>query len=113
MATTPNQTHPSFEAPAKTQRRYTVGYVPNHGDTSTPALNLGGKWLREVGFDTGVGVTVKIVDGCIVLTLYELTTARVPTRASSGFRERGGSSTLFTSVVKYTRMPRDIQPISP
>ncbi|MFL3317322.1 SymE family type I addiction module toxin [Klebsiella michiganensis] len=67
MATTPNQTHPSFEAPAKTQRRYTVGYVPNHGDTSTPALNLGGKWLREVGFDTGVGVTVKIVDGCIVL----------------------------------------------
>ncbi|GKX56566.1 hypothetical protein SOASR030_26780 [Leminorella grimontii] len=67
MATIPTQTHPSSEKPAKTQRRYTVGYVPNQGDTSTPAINLGGKWLREAGFDTGVGVTVKIADDCIVL----------------------------------------------
>nr|WP_111741358.1 SymE family type I addiction module toxin [Leminorella richardii] len=67
MATIPTQTHPSSEKPAKTQRRYTVGYVPNHSDTSTPALNLSGKWLREVGFDTGINVTVKIAGDCIVL----------------------------------------------
>lgn len=67
MATTPNQTQLSSEKSAKTQRRYTVGYMPNRGDTSTPALYLSGKWLREAGFDTGKGVTVKIADDCIVL----------------------------------------------
>ena len=67
MATTPTQTDLSSEKPVKTQRRYTVGYVPNHGDTSTPSLNLSGKWLRDVGFETGTGVTVKIAGDCIVL----------------------------------------------
>ncbi|MBK5144384.1 type I addiction module toxin, SymE family [Budviciaceae bacterium BWR-B9] len=63
MATTLTQTpHLSI-----TQRRYTVGYIPNRGDTSTPLLNLSGKWLKEAGFDTGTGVTVKITEGCIVL----------------------------------------------
>ncbi|HCI8486971.1 TPA: SymE family type I addiction module toxin [Klebsiella pneumoniae] len=50
MATIPTQTDLLSEKPVKTQRRYTVGYVPNHGDTSTPSLNLSGKWLRDVGF---------------------------------------------------------------
>ncbi|MBK5143065.1 type I addiction module toxin, SymE family [Budviciaceae bacterium BWR-B9] len=63
MATTLTQTSPL----SKTQRRYTIGYVPNRGDTSTPLLNLSGKWLTEAGFDTGTGVTVKITEGCIVL----------------------------------------------
>ncbi|QIU89550.1 SymE family type I addiction module toxin [Yokenella regensburgei] len=54
-------------SPAKTQRRYTVGYLPNRGDTSTPAINLSGKWLREAGFETGNGLTVKIAGDCIVL----------------------------------------------
>ncbi|MDV5354846.1 type I addiction module toxin, SymE family [Kosakonia sp. SMBL-WEM22] len=63
MATTPTQTHPS----PKTERRYTVGYAPNQGDTSTPCLNLSGKWLKEAGFTTGKGVTVKIAGECIVL----------------------------------------------
>ena len=67
MATTPTQTHSSSEKNAKTQRRYTVGYMPNRGDTSTLALNLSGKWLRDAGFNTGMNVTVKIADGCIVL----------------------------------------------
>lgn len=52
---------------SKTQRRAVVGYRPKRGDTDTPALNLSGKWLREAGFETGKGVTVKISDGCIVL----------------------------------------------
>lgn len=67
MATTPTQTKIKSKKPAKTERHYTVSYVPNRGDTSTPALNLSGKWLREVGFETGTRVTVKIAGDCIVL----------------------------------------------
>ncbi|MCW8353623.1 SymE family type I addiction module toxin [Citrobacter portucalensis] len=32
-----------------------------------PSLHLKGDWLKEAGFDTGRGVTVKISQGCIVL----------------------------------------------
>ncbi|TSJ59706.1 type I addiction module toxin, SymE family [Atlantibacter subterranea] len=67
MATIPTHTHPSSERTAKTQRRYTVGYLPNHGDTSTPTITLSGKWLREAGFDTGRGISVHIAGDCIVL----------------------------------------------
>lgn len=67
MATTPTQTHPSSEKPAKTERRYTVSYVPSQNGPSTPAINLSGKWLKDAGFDTGTGVTVKIAGDCIVL----------------------------------------------
>ncbi len=67
MATTPTQTQPSFEKPAKTERRYTVSYVPSQNGPSTPAINLSGKWLKDAGFDTGTGVTVKIAGDCIVL----------------------------------------------
>ncbi|HHV7384877.1 TPA: SymE family type I addiction module toxin [Escherichia fergusonii] len=52
---------------SKTQRRTVVGYRPKWGDTSTPALNLSGKWLRDAGFDTGTGVTVKISEECLIL----------------------------------------------
>lgn len=67
MATISTQTHPSSATPIKTERRNTVSYVPQQGNTSTPSLNVSGKWLKEVGFDTGTGVTVKIARGCIVL----------------------------------------------
>lgn len=67
MATIPTQIQTKSKKPAKTERHYTVGYVPNRGDSSTPALNLSGKWLREAGFETGTSVTVKIAEGCIVL----------------------------------------------
>lgn len=67
MATIPTESQTTSQEIVKNQRRYTVGYVPNRGDTSTPALNLSGKWLREAGFETGNGVTVKIAGDCIVL----------------------------------------------
>ncbi|MDE8988232.1 SymE family type I addiction module toxin [Klebsiella pneumoniae] len=67
MATTPIQTDLSSEKPVKTQRRYTVGYLPGRGDASTPSLHLSGKWLKDAGFETGTGVTVKIAGDCIVL----------------------------------------------
>ncbi len=44
-----------------------MGYRPQNGDNATPSLKLSGKWLREAGFDTGTGVTVRVTDGCIVL----------------------------------------------
>ncbi|HHT8351408.1 TPA: SymE family type I addiction module toxin [Raoultella ornithinolytica] len=50
-----------------TECQLLVGYRPNGRDTSTPSLTLSGKWLREAGFDTGKPVTVKVMDGCIVL----------------------------------------------
>ncbi|MEZ3139536.1 SymE family type I addiction module toxin [Citrobacter braakii] len=62
---------------SKTQRRYKVGYVrARHEDRTTgiaryysqhPSIALKGDWLKEAGFDTGRGVTVKISQGCIVL----------------------------------------------
>ncbi|HFO7274065.1 TPA: SymE family type I addiction module toxin [Escherichia coli] len=62
---------------SKTQRRYKVGYVrARHINSKTymttyysrhPSLNLKGDWLKEAGFDTGRGVTVKISEGCLTI----------------------------------------------
>ncbi|RXJ12180.1 SymE family type I addiction module toxin [Lelliottia nimipressuralis] len=53
-----------------TERSIIVGYRPNVHDKTTPNIILSGKWLRAAGFDTGHQVTVKIMDGCIVLMAY-------------------------------------------
>ncbi|ECH9259085.1 type I addiction module toxin, SymE family [Salmonella enterica subsp. enterica] len=37
------------------------------GYSRSPSLHLKGDLLKEAGFDTGRGVTVKISQGCIVL----------------------------------------------
>ncbi|MRF74763.1 type I addiction module toxin, SymE family [Escherichia coli] len=50
---------------ANTQRRGTVGYLPNRSDT--PVIKISAKWLREAGFEIGTGVTVKISEGCLIL----------------------------------------------
>lgn len=62
---------------SKTQRRYKVGYVrARHQDRKTgiaryysqhPSLHLKGDWMKEAGFDTGRGVTVKISEGCLTI----------------------------------------------
>ena len=62
---------------SKTQRRYKVGYVrTRHQERTTgiaryysqhPSLHLKGDWLKEAGFDTGRGVTVKISEGCLTI----------------------------------------------
>ncbi|SFU84096.1 SymE family type I addiction module toxin [Xenorhabdus koppenhoeferi] len=53
---------------AKTERYYTVGYVPqNDRATAPPAIHLKGQWLKAAGFETGGSVTVKIMAGCLVL----------------------------------------------
>jgi len=59
---------------SKAQRQYIVGYVPYRGETSTPTINLKGKWLCEAGFEKVAHLNVKITDGYIVLVLdsYEV-----------------------------------------
>ncbi|MCC8382054.1 SymE family type I addiction module toxin [Xenorhabdus sp. PB30.3] len=53
---------------AKTERYYTVGYVPqNDKANAPPAIHLKGQWLKAAGFEIGGTLTVKIMDGCIVL----------------------------------------------
>ncbi|ENM7024839.1 type I toxin-antitoxin system SymE family toxin, partial [Shigella flexneri] len=58
---------------SKTQRRYKVGYVrARHQDRKTGmaryySLHLKGDWLKEAGFDTGRGVTVKISEGGLTI----------------------------------------------
>ncbi|EHE9877368.1 type I toxin-antitoxin system SymE family toxin [Escherichia coli] len=62
---------------SRTLCRYQVGYIiARHLDSTTgiaryysrhPSLNLKGDWLKEAGFDTGRGVTVKISEGCLTI----------------------------------------------
>ncbi|WP_045959712.1 SymE family type I addiction module toxin [Xenorhabdus poinarii] len=53
---------------AKTERYYTVGYVPQNGRPNPrPAINLTGRWLKTAGFEIGGSLTVKIMAGCLVL----------------------------------------------
>ncbi|AYA39747.1 type I toxin-antitoxin system SymE family toxin [Xenorhabdus nematophila] len=53
---------------AKTERYYTVGYVPqNDKAKAPPAIHLKGQWLKAAGFEIGGSVTVKIMEGCLVL----------------------------------------------
>ncbi|MDE9541210.1 SymE family type I addiction module toxin [Xenorhabdus bovienii] len=53
---------------AKTERYYTVGYVPqNDKANAQPAIHLKGQWLKAAGFEIGGSVTVKIMAGCLVL----------------------------------------------
>ncbi|MGU9779131.1 type I toxin-antitoxin system SymE family toxin [Salmonella enterica] len=35
--------------------------------SQSPSLHLKGDWLREAGFDTGRGVTVRISEGCLTI----------------------------------------------
>ncbi|WP_345831542.1 SymE family type I addiction module toxin [Erwinia sp. HDF1-3R] len=43
------------------------GYRPKGGDRTTPQVNIAGKWLAEAGFEVGTGVSLKVLDGCLVL----------------------------------------------
>ncbi|RAW84524.1 endoribonuclease SymE [Photorhabdus laumondii subsp. clarkei] len=45
-----------------------------YGDTNRsgarpaqPAIHLKGQWLKQAGFNTGGQITVKVMDGCLVL----------------------------------------------
>ncbi|WP_047683252.1 MULTISPECIES: SymE family type I addiction module toxin [Xenorhabdus] len=43
-------------------------YVPQNNKISAPpAIHLKGQWLKAAEFDKGCTLTVKIMDGCLVL----------------------------------------------
>ncbi|WP_387693162.1 SymE family type I addiction module toxin, partial [Photorhabdus sp. RM71S] len=54
MAKAHSKTEVAVNKAAKTERYYTVGYVPNGNrvNKATPAIHLKGQWLRQAGFNT-------------------------------------------------------------
>ncbi|WP_414147497.1 SymE family type I addiction module toxin [Erwinia sp. BNK-24-b] len=52
---------------SRTERHLQVGYRPNQGDTSIPMISFSGKWLLEAGFEPGIGISLKVLEGCLVL----------------------------------------------
>ncbi|UWS33185.1 SymE family type I addiction module toxin [Erwinia pyrifoliae] len=52
---------------SKTQRRVIVGYRPKGGERDTPQVSIAGKWLAEAGFAVGTGVSLTVLDGCLLL----------------------------------------------
>ncbi|MDX5631148.1 MULTISPECIES: SymE family type I addiction module toxin [unclassified Brenneria] len=54
------------------ERYQRVGYRPNRCDTSTPAINISGKWLQEAGFSTWQALKLRVMPGCIVITAQDL-----------------------------------------
>lgn len=44
-----------------------VSYRLKVGDCSTPQMSIAGKWLAEAGLEVGTGVSLKVMDGCLVL----------------------------------------------
>jgi toxic protein SymE len=72
-----------------TERSLIVGYRPNVFDKSTPKIILSGKWLRTAGFDTGQQITVKVMNGCIVLMVYSEQEQRPQDAVERGTAEAG------------------------
>lgn len=53
-------------------RHLTVSYASRYPDyTRIPALIMKGQWLEAAGFATGTEVDVKVMNGCIVLTVKQ------------------------------------------
>ncbi|MDX6917657.1 SymE family type I addiction module toxin [Pectobacterium carotovorum] len=68
MANAHSKSDVTLNKPAKTERYYTVGYVPRNGKSNPPsAINLKGRWLEESGFITGMPVTVTVERGRIII----------------------------------------------
>ncbi|PHM44391.1 SymE family type I addiction module toxin [Xenorhabdus szentirmaii] len=77
----------------KTERYYTVGYVPqNDKAKAPPAIHLKGQWLKQAGFEIGDSVTVKIMDGCLVL----IPTVTGPTASSSNTSASASNSVTLS-----------------
>ena len=61
MQEMPERANGSREAPPLMLRRATVSYRYRN-EHQVPELRLGGKWLRQAGFDLGQKVAVKVDD---------------------------------------------------
>ncbi len=65
------ETHHKPETGTPTTRCYTVGYVSDAKYQPVPAVTLKGHWLKEIGFDTGTALEVKVLPGCLILAVQE------------------------------------------
>ncbi len=64
------QHHKSGTGISTTSRAYTVGYVRDSRTFEpSPAVTLKGRWLAEAGFGTGTPLEVRVMDGCMILTV--------------------------------------------
>jgi len=46
---------------------------PNSGSRPIPWLQLKGHWLKQAGFEIDTPVTVRVMEGCLVLTTEQHT----------------------------------------
>ncbi|MBA0169423.1 SymE family type I addiction module toxin [Pectobacterium sp. CFBP8739] len=49
-----------------------VGYRPVKGNHDIPAINMAGQWLKEAGFRTGQPLKLRVMPGCIVITVQDI-----------------------------------------
>lgn len=63
--------HDCKAEPVTTQaRHYKVGYRPNLGKgTPSPQLIISGRWLEQLGFNTGQPVTVTAEQGRLIILI--------------------------------------------
>lgn len=59
------------ETATPTTRCYTVGCGCDAKYQPVPAVTLKGHWLKEMGFDTGTELEVKVLTSCQILTAKE------------------------------------------
>ena len=50
-----------------------MGYISDAKYRPIPALTLKGHWLEDAGFETGTPLEVRVMDGCIILTVKQPT----------------------------------------
>lgn len=68
MAERDSTSEPRVTEVKEPQRYYTVGYAPNGGKKPpSPQLKLSGKWLEDLGFNTGQPVIVTVEHGKLVI----------------------------------------------
>jgi toxic protein SymE len=57
------------QAIRETQRTVTVGLCPEYFPRKAPWIRLRGLWLEEAGFTPAQTVRVRVMAGCIILTI--------------------------------------------
>ncbi|AHK18499.1 hypothetical protein BF17_03440 [Yersinia similis] len=72
MANTHSKPRTTIYKISQPERYSQVGYRINKSTPNTPAINLSGKWLREAGFNTGQSLKLRIMPGCIVITVQDI-----------------------------------------
>jgi len=64
-------TYTKSEPVVPTTRCYTVSYASDAKYNPLPAVILKGRWLEEAGFTTGIPIEVKVLQGCLILTVQQ------------------------------------------